>query len=237
MIKLVTFDLDDTLWAVRPVIKRANQLLWQWLESETPAYVSRFEQADLYEGSAMRRALLERYPEIRHSMSEIRLRLIEQGMVEVGYNPDQAREISAAAFDYFMEHRNAVVPYDEAIPMLEALKNQGLLIGALSNGNADIEQTPLANWFDFQFNAESVGAAKPDRLMFDKALDKADAKAFEAVHIGDHPINDMQAAQAIGLHTIWVNPESIDWPVPVVADYKLGCISEIPAAVRALSAN
>ncbi len=235
MIKLVTFDLDDTLWAVQPTMKRANRRLWEWLSNEAPAYVTRFEPSDLMEGSALRRALLERYPEIAHSMTEVRIRLLEEGMKEIGYSEAQAQELAASAFDHFMMHRNAVTPYDEAIPMLESLKAMELKIAALSNGNADVTQTPLAPWFDFQFNADLVGTAKPHRLMFDKALDRACAKACEAVHIGDHPINDIQAAKALGMHTIWVNPELTEWSVPAEADFHLDCLSEIPGVICQLS--
>lgn len=234
MIKLVTFDLDDTLWSVMPVVTRADTLLWEWLEIEAPEFVHRFSRSDFSEGSAMRKALIASYPEISHSVSEIRLRLLEEGFIEVGYDRSQAAKLSAAAFDYFIKYRHAVTPYDQAIPMLRALKEMDLQIAALSNGNADIHQTPLAPWFDFQFNADSVGTAKPDSLMFLKALDKAGARASETVHIGDHPINDVQAAKQLGCHTIWINPEGTAWPMAVNADHHISCLSEIPATIRKL---
>ena len=46
-IKCVTFDLDDTLWAVHPPMKVANHNLWDWLTRETPAFVERYELKDL----------------------------------------------------------------------------------------------------------------------------------------------------------------------------------------------
>lgn len=234
MIKLVTFDLDDTLWSVRPVITRADTRLWEWLETQAPEFVQRFTLSDFSEGSVMREALMERSPEISHSVSEIRLRLLEEGFIQVGYDRSQAIKLSSAAFDYFIKYRHAVTPYEQAIPMLRALKEMGLQIAALSNGNADIHQTPLAPWFDFQFNADSVGTAKPDSLMFLKAMDKAGAAASETVHIGDHPINDVQAAKSLGCYTIWINPEGTDWPMAADADHHISCLSEIPPAIRRL---
>lgn len=234
MIKLVTFDLDDTLWSVTPVVHRANQLLWQWLEREAPRYVEHFSLSDLAEGSALRRSLLERFPEIAHSMTEIRIRLIEEGMRQVGYSEAEAASLAAASFDHFHQHRHAVTPYEEVIEMLSKLKSRGYLVGALSNGNADIQRTPLAPWFDFQYNADSVGTAKPHPLMFEKALQHAGVTPAETVHIGDHPINDIRAARDLGIHTLWVNPEGHQYLDEVEADLSLQSIAEIPAAIARL---
>jgi hypothetical protein len=38
MIRVIAFDLDDTLWYVGPVIKRAESILADWLEKEVPGY-------------------------------------------------------------------------------------------------------------------------------------------------------------------------------------------------------
>ena len=234
-IKCVTFDLDDTLWAVHPPMKVANRNLWDWLTRETPAFVERYELKDLFEGSALRQSLLERFPEIAHSMTEIRLRLLEEGFSNVGYDREKAQELAAAAFDSFMVDRHAVTPYENVVELLQSLKDHGYLIGALSNGNADVKRTAIGPWFDFQFNADGVGTAKPHPLMFEKALQHAGVKPNEVVHIGDHPINDVQGAKSLGIHTIWVNPEGLEWEMPIDADRRANCLSEIPALVESFN--
>lgn len=234
-IKCVTFDLDDTLWSVMPVVIKANEVLWEWLKRETPAYTERFTPHDLLEGSALRQSLLARFPEIAHSMTETRLRMLEEGMESVGYSAAEAKVLAAAAFDQFIHHRHAVTPYDDVEQMLGELKQQGLMVGALSNGNADISKTPLAQWFDFQFNADSVGTAKPHPLMFEKALLHAGVESHEVVHIGDHPINDVQAGNAMGMHTIFVNPEGLEWDIPVEADWHAHSISDIPSIIAQIN--
>ena len=236
MIKLVTFDLDDTLWAVRPVVIKANQLAWAWMQEHTPEFTERYRMEDLFEGSDLRRRLLERYPEIEHSMTLIRIRLLELGYQEVGYSAEQATHWANRAFEYFHQHRNDVEPYSEVRDMLTALKASGYMVGALSNGNAEIGRTPLAQWFDFQYNADTVGTAKPHPLMFEKALAHAGVTAAETVHIGDHPINDVKAAKALGIKTIWVNPEDLDYPHPIEADLIVEDLAQLPAAIARLAA-
>ncbi|MGV0035357.1 MAG: hypothetical protein ACNYPE_10500 [Candidatus Azotimanducaceae bacterium WSBS_2022_MAG_OTU7] len=45
MIRVIAFDLDDTLWNVAPVIRRAESILAAWLEKEVPRY--QYEQSKL----------------------------------------------------------------------------------------------------------------------------------------------------------------------------------------------
>ena len=41
--------------------------------------------------------------------------------------------------------------------------------------------------------------------MFEAALGHNGARPEEAVHIGDHPIDDIQGAASVGMHTVWAN--------------------------------
>ena len=96
MLSCATFDLDDTLWEVDPVIRRANDTLWQWLDRHGGRFTALHTPADLVEGSKLRAALLEEYPEIAHSMSLIRLRLIERGLSTAGFDEQESERLAAA---------------------------------------------------------------------------------------------------------------------------------------------
>ena len=39
MIKCITFDLDDTLWEIEPVILKAEKMFYKWLEKKYPIIV------------------------------------------------------------------------------------------------------------------------------------------------------------------------------------------------------
>jgi len=234
MLKCVTFDLDDTLWAVDPVIRQANLTLWQWLEQNAGTFTRLHEPADLVEGSRMRAELLAEYPEIAHSMTLIRLRLLEKGLRASGFDAQEAEALAARAFDVFMQARHQVELFEHAMTMLKQLREQGLVIGALSNGNADVGLTGVAELFDFQFNADGVGTAKPHPLMFERALEHTGLRPEQVVHIGDHPVNDVQAARELGIWTVWVNLPGQHWPEPARADETVSCLSEIPDAVARL---
>lgn len=237
MIRCVTFDLDDTLWAVDPVIRQANDDLWSWLEQNAGTFTQLLTPADLVEGSERRRQLLEREPEIAHSMTLVRLRLLEQGMEAAGYEAGQAKALAAAAFDVFIRARHQVELFEHARSMLQTLRQRGLLIGALSNGNADVSLTGIGDLFDFQFNADGVGTAKPHPLMFERALEHTGLRPEQVVHVGDHPINDVQGAREVGLWTIWVNLPGQHWAEAAQADERVDCLAQLPAAIDRLAAR
>lgn len=232
MLKCATFDLDDTLWAVDPVIRQANRTLWQWLEEHGGDFVRLHSPADLVEGSRMRAQLLQEQPDIAHSMTLVRLRLLEKGLQAAGFAPQQAEALAAQAFEVFMKARHEVEFFEHAFDMLKQLKAQGLILGALSNGNADVGLTGVGSLFDFQYNADGVGSAKPDPRMFHCALEHTALRPEQVVHIGDHPVNDVAAARAVGCWTIWVNLEGQHWPRPAEADERVACLSQIPAAIE-----
>jgi putative hydrolase of the HAD superfamily len=57
-----------------------------------------------------------------------------------------------------------------------------------------------------------AGAAKPERPIFDMAVDVGGASAAQTVHVGDHPLYDVHGARDAGLRAIWVNRNGDEWP-------------------------
>ena len=50
VIKVVTFDLDNTLWDVEPVLLRAEQAQYRWLEENRPRVTREFDAAGFADG-------------------------------------------------------------------------------------------------------------------------------------------------------------------------------------------
>jgi putative hydrolase of the HAD superfamily len=83
---------------------------------------------------------------------------------------------------------------------------------SLTNGNAQLEQTPLRGLFHHSLTAGAVGAAKPDPALFHAALVLAQAAPHEALHLGDDPHLDVAAAEAVGIGGVWINRAGAVWP-------------------------
>lgn len=227
MIKVVTFDLDDTLWDVRPALLKAEQAQNDWLDRHYPQVLSNLSSEDL---RARKRQLITSQPELVHHISRFRQTFLEQLLLEAGVPPAEAGEAAARAFAEFIAHRHKVALFEYAQPVLEEIARHHI-IGALTNGNADIRKTPLAHYFNFAFRAEEVGAAKPDPALFRRALDFTGVKAAEVVHVGDSHEHDVIGANGAGLKTVWLSPERENSDI---ATGVISCLSELPGVLKAL---
>lgn len=225
-IRLITFDLDDTLWDVRPVLHSAELTLREWLARHTPD-LNDFSVEAL---GAIRRTLLDAQPELRHRISELRRRILCHALEEAGYPRNEARELAEQAFQVFLEARHAVQLFPEVHPTLELLANHYRL-GVLTNGNADVRRLGLADYFDFTLCAEELGVGKPDPRPFCEALKRAGVAAGHAVHIGDHPSDDIGGAQRAGMRAIWFNPTGGPWQDDGHPDAVIGNLAELPAVL------
>lgn len=201
---LITLDLDETVWPSEEVLRRAEAIQFQWLQQQAPRLmaVHDFESLRVH-----RRLIRQQQPEIAHDLTAIRLASLRLLLEESGY-PGELAEVAIAVF---LEARNWVTPYVDVAPVLERL-TQTYCIASLTNGNADVHCTPLKPHFRFSFTPSMVGTAKPAPGMFQRALEHADAKPHQAVHVGDHPECDIIAAQQAGMRAIWINRAEVPWP-------------------------
>ena len=160
MIKAITFDLDDTLWDIWPVVERAEQLLHDWLAVRYPRIPERFTPLELRELSGEVSAIR---PEIAHDRTLLRKEALWLAARRTGY----AEFDVEGAFAVYFVARNAVEPFAEVRPTLERLARRYAL-ASLSNGNADLRLIGLDDLFSVSLNAIEVGAAKPESLMFEE---------------------------------------------------------------------
>ncbi|HYH44243.1 MAG TPA: HAD-IA family hydrolase [Thermoanaerobaculia bacterium] len=99
--------------------------------------------------------------------------------------------------------------YPDVLPALAALRDRGLRLGVVSNWD---ERLPgllaglgLAPSFDAVVFSSEVGVEKPDRRIFQSALDRLEVVAGEAVHVGDGRLEDVEGALAAGMYAVHVS--------------------------------
>lgn len=203
-LRLITLDLDETLWPCFPTIMAAERSLFAWIEAQAPALAADHSVESLRDH---RIALAKAQPQIAHDMTEVRLRSLQSLAELYGLDNEFAHQGNAL----FRQERNRVQPYEDVIPALQALRENYVLI-SISNGNAQVEHTPLAECFHYNFLAEEVGAAKPHPALFEAASEAANVPLSQALHVGDDPFLDIQAASNLGMRTAWVNRHQAQWP-------------------------
>lgn len=230
-IKVITFDLDDTLWEVAPVLIAAEQAVYQWLSEHTPKVTDSFSPDALRK---IRWQLWKNRPELAHQISQLRIESMKELMQQAGYPPQAAFEYSQAAFEVFIHHRHQVILFDDAEITLQTL-HKDYSLGVLTNGNADVSRLAIGRYFDFSFAAEELNASKPAPDHFNAAMAASGASAAEIVHIGDHHEHDIEAALAAGCQAIWFNPQQKTWPESSPAPLTIKTLGEAPALIRQLA--
>jgi putative hydrolase of the HAD superfamily len=202
-IRLLTIDLDDTLWPCAPTIIHAEQVSYDWLAQHLPDITRRYSMDGLRE---KRKALMQSRPELRNDLSEARRAHFRELADECGYNHDWIED----GFRVFHAARQHVTYFEDVLPVLTQLSQRYTLV-ALTNGNADVVRTGLGPYFAFQVSAADVQAAKPHPAMFHHAMQRAGVRADQTLHVGDHAIHDVQGAKAAGVRSVWVNRLQTHW--------------------------
>jgi putative hydrolase of the HAD superfamily len=209
-IKAVLFDLDDTLWPIVPVIKRAETILYDWLGANAPAVAQHFTIESLRE---RRLALLEENPHYQLDLRALRHAGLTEAFLAVGEDIGKVN----LAIEIFSEARNAVTPFDDVVPTLSNLHGR-VALGSISNGVADLETIGLAHYFQTSVAAYRFGRAKPDAAIFHAACDALGVAPQEALYVGDDPFIDVEGAQKAGLRAAWMNRRELG-PERKLPDY------------------
>lgn len=199
-IRLVTLDLDDTLWPIAAAIERAEAALHAWFAANVPAVAATVSPADL---RALRREAEDVFPELRGDITELRRASIRLALQRGGAGAEHAD----AAFEAFWKARNCVECFEDVLPALARLKSR-FIVGAITNGNACLETAGLVQYFDLSLSAREAGCAKPARGIFLEACRRAGVEPAQALHAGDDLDCDVRGALAAGMHAAWINRDT-----------------------------
>lgn len=223
MIKLITFDLDDTLWDTAPAIVGAETALRDWLAEHAPL-LGPVPVEHLWQ---IRTQLVEADPSFKHRISALRRQVLFHALEDAGYDSEQAEDLAQRSFEVFLHGRHQVQIFPDVQPTLEILAKTYTL-GVITNGNADVRRLGLADYFAFALCAEDLGIGKPDPAPFLEALRRAKVDAGAAVHIGDHPSDDIAGAQRAGMRAIWYNPLGKAWDGGDLPNAQIHNLSQLP---------
>ena len=160
-IKVISFDLDDTLWHCEPVIRKAELEMQNFLQ-EIGKEVMRKEvtrpNLDLHEKRAR-----QNFPSKIYDVTFMRRKALEYAAKTCKI--DLTDEIVDQAFQKFYTARTSHVSehiFPGVIEALERLKTLGLRLGTISNGNAQVFKIPeIAPFIEHHVNPEIAGSAKP----------------------------------------------------------------------------
>ncbi|WP_431220396.1 HAD family hydrolase [Leifsonia xyli] len=241
-VRVVLFDLDDTLFAHRAAVEsgilhyaeslgapfgtfEADELVTVWHDLEEEHYHS-YLAGDLdFEGQRQARA---RDFAARHG---------------VRLDDEQA---SAWFADYFEHYVAAWSLHDDTLPALDALERDipGVRFGVITNGDLafqrrKVEAVHLDQRMAHLIASGEVGVAKPEAAIFRFACDAFAVPPDEAAYVGDRLRTDAIGAARAGLTGVWLNrrgavPSPEDELDAVTAGvHTIRSLAELPALLRA----
>ena len=152
-VRVIAFDLDDTLWPVKPVITGAEKALNRWLGGSIRDWPAAARNM-----GAIRDQLLIRDPTLSYQLTELRCKCITEALDRHGKS--NARQIAEEAMEVFLHARHDVEYFDGAEECLADLSTR-FVLGALSNGNADVRDSPSHRTSVFHFRPKTSAHPSP----------------------------------------------------------------------------
>ena len=205
-IRVITFDLDDTLWDNVPTITKAEIETRKWIENK----VGKIDWGDLNDFLNLREELIKEDESIKWDISKLRKEIFRRKLAHI--TPEKYRnKLVEDAFAVFISRRHEIKLFDGVEIALKQL-SKNFLLGVLTNGNADIFRFNIGKYFSFSVSSLEAKNSKPNRAHFDKAIEIMENIKFdEILHIGDHQVNDILAAYNLGIESLWFNNNESTW--------------------------
>ncbi|HET9865301.1 MAG TPA: HAD family hydrolase [Steroidobacteraceae bacterium] len=217
-VRAICFDLDNTLWAIEPVLERADRILADWMRARYPRIPQRYTPADI---RASRAALMLELPQRAHDLADMSCENLARLAESVGYE----RHMAQQAFAVWHAARNQCEPYADVLPGLESLKRR-FRLATLSNGNANLATIGIAHHFEVSLHAAGLGCAKPDPRAYGALAQALTLEPAQILFVGDEPHADVAGPRNAGMQTAWMNRGGSAWPAElraadhVVADFR-----------------
>ncbi|MCH2223902.1 MAG: YjjG family noncanonical pyrimidine nucleotidase [Crocinitomicaceae bacterium] len=205
-IKTLFFDLDHTLWDFEANSEKALAQL--------------FEEFNLIKHVRSFRTFHTEYKKVNaeawHQYSKgiitkdiLRTKRFKDTFQKFGFKNDELVQKMAKGYLKISPYQTQLFP--NAKETLEKLKSDGYALHIITNGFKEVqfiklEQSGILDYFDVVLCSEEVGKNKPARIVFDRALSLANAKAEESVMIGDSYQADIVGAENAGIQAIFFDP-------------------------------
>ena len=230
-IRAVFFDAVGTLFRVRETVGAIYS-------SVAKPYGGRLSPADLDEGfreGFSRIARLDYSKHARETWDPLEKRwwydLVKDVFTHAGELPTPFESYFQDVYESFENYENWIL-YPEVPETLRLLKDEGLILGVISNFDRRIlplcDGLGLSTWFDSIHLPRDVGAAKPDPRIFQAALSRHQLLPGEAIHVGDHPEEDVEGARASGITPILIHRNG---GTGEVDGERIGSLLELPGRI------
>ena len=217
MIKSVLFDLDNTLLNRDASVKKFIEL--------------QYERLHKYMEYVPKEKYITRFIELDDRGYVWKDKVYQQLTDELAIEGISWEELLR---DYLENFKYCCVSFDHLVEMLDTLKECNISLGMITNGYGqfqmdNIKALGIEEKFEVILISEWEGIKKPNPCIFEKAAERLDATPNQCVFVGDHPINDIKAANEVGMKSIW--KKDSQWNSSE-ADFIIDNLLEIPLIIE-----
>ena len=244
MLKALLLDMDETLCDTKGANRKARDLLAEKARELVAEPIDAAAFAKAYLSGIYREWTEEqaaRYLPIAEQQGEnvFRIQLIRDLLIQQGIG-DVSEATAQALQDNFDTNRLAAFDFYPGIRefLIEARKYFTLVV--ITNGPEfsqipKVETVQLADYVDHIIIGGQEPEQKPAVSIFQKALQLAGCEPYEAIHVGDNLVADIQGANNSGITSVWIqHQEPLDAELGIDPHHTVLHPSEIPELINRL---
>lgn len=207
MMKLVIFDLDDTLVDFASTRRMAYAEMAVLLDREgidSTAFLDACVQVD--------RPLFLQFEQGQLTREHYRQRRFSDpfGLIGMAPRPELSQRLNKLFMDCVNDNP---LLYPDVQPVLSALRGRGVATAILTNGPSDgqrrkLKATGLGEWVDHVAIGEEIGFSKPSPRAFSTVVDRFQLGGSQTLMVGDSPQLDYDGAIGAGLHALLLDRDA-----------------------------
>ncbi len=243
-IQAVIFDLDDTLldWSQQT----------DWLSNISGPHIQKVYDYLAMNGKSLptfdtlfqnyQEAIINSWQEAKKTWAGISFETVLNRCFETSGLDTASINMQEVLLAYDWGPVPDVGLFDDTIPVLDSLQQQGYKIGLVTNSmmsmwmrDIELRAYGIVDYFDARITSGDTGHMKPHPAIYERVLNLLDVEVETAVFVGDRPANDIAGANAVGLISVWMNPAHVEYDLgDVVPDYEITTLQELLPILAAL---
>ena len=204
--KHLFFDLDHTLWDFETNAKQTLNDLYinnALLEKGIDNFDDFFGKYSYHN-----HRLWDKYTKGQIKQDELRWKRMWLALLDYKIADETLSRKMSIEFLELLPTKKNLFPY--TVEILEYLKSKDYQLHLITNGFESVQHNKLkgcglTNYFVEIITSEGSNSIKPNKEIFDFALQKAKAKTKESIMIGDNLDADIEGGINAGLDTAFVN--------------------------------
>lgn len=213
----VLFDADETLFSFNSYLGLKAMLVRYGID---------FSERDYQDFQAINKPLWVAYQNNEITAQDIQTRRFAKLSAQTGVEPLRLNQ------ELMAEMALVSQPLDGVIEILNALYGK-VKMGIITNGFTELQQKRLDNtqtshFFDIVVISEQIGAAKPDRQVFDYAFALMDEfDRTKVLMVGDTLASDILGGNNSGIDTCWLNTFNLENDTNIKPTYEINAINQL----------